>query len=497
MVSDIVRVIRSFRPDVIITRFSPQGGGHGHHTASAILAIEAFKLAGDPAAFPVGTDDFPPWKPKRILQDGGGFGRGGGGGGGAAGSVVLEIGGDDPVSGESLGALAGRSRSMHKSQGFGDFAGRGGGGGGGRRSSSFTLLAGEPAKNGIMDGVDTTWARVKGGSEIARLADEAVAKFDLKNPAASLPRLLAIRKQLASLPPASAADAVVTEKSRQLDRAIEGCLGLVVETTIPNAEVVPGEVLHLKHSATIVTGDGIRWLSVSYPATGKRIDQPIDLAPGRPASRDVEQTLPATSPLSHPYWLRADHSVGLFTVDAVGLIGRPETPAAFPITHQFQVGDQTLSIGDTPVAEHGQPAQPLEVIAPVTLRPLSEVRLFAPAAERRVDVEVTGARDGIAGTLDLRAGRMDGCTAVPSVPAGIGRRPHRVVVQREGTGSGRCSDSHGRSAGRRPHLEHRACLDPARAHPRAVAPAPRAAEGCRSRPGKERPSRRLHPGRRR
>ena len=103
VVSDIVRVIRTFRPDVIITRFSPQGGGHGHHTASAILAVEAFKLAGDPAAFPVANEDFPPWQPKRILQDGGGFGRGGGGG---TGSIRLEVGGDDPVSGESLGALA-------------------------------------------------------------------------------------------------------------------------------------------------------------------------------------------------------------------------------------------------------------------------------------------------------------------------------------------------------------------------------------------------------
>jgi LmbE family N-acetylglucosaminyl deacetylase len=429
VVSDIVRVIRTFRPDLIITRFSPQGGGHGHHTASAILAIEAFKLAGDPAAFPVGTDDLPPWKPKRILQDGGGFGRGGGGGGGAAGSVRLEIGGDDPVSGESLGALAGRSRSMHKSQGFGDFAGRGGGGGGGRRSSSFTLLAGEPAKNGIMDGVDTTWARVKGGSEIARLADLAVATFDLKNPAASLPRLLAIRKQLAALPPASATDVVVSEKSLELDRAIQGCLGLVVETTIPNAEVVPGEVLHLKHSATIVTGDGIRWLSVSYPATGKRVDQPIDLAPGRPASRDVEQTLPATSPLSHPYWLRADHPVGLFTVDAVGLIGRPETPAAFPIAHQIQVGDQILTFGDAPVqtAEQGQPARPLEVIAPVSLRPLSEVRLFAPGAERAVDVEVTGARDGVSGAVDLRA--PEGWTVTPPSQAfRLGSAGDRAVL---------------------------------------------------------------------
>jgi LmbE family N-acetylglucosaminyl deacetylase len=402
VVSDIVRVIRTFRPDVIITRFSPRGGGHGHHTASAILAVEAFKLAGDPAAFPVGKDDFPPWQPTRILQDGGGFGRGGG-----SGSIRLEVGGDDPVSGEPLGALAARSRSMHKSQGFGDFAGRGGGGGGGGggpRTSSFTLLAGEPAKSGIMDGVDTTWARVKDGAQIAKLADLAVAKFDLKDPAASLAGLLAIRKQLASLP-SRTVDIVVSEKQQQLDRAIQGCLGLAVETTIPRAEVVPDEVLHMRHSATIASSEGIRWLSVSYPTTGERRDQPIDLAPGRAATRDLDQTLPAKTPLNHPYWLVDDHGVGLFTINLAGLIGRPESPVAFPIAHRFQIGDQTLEIGDAPIeaAQQGQPARPLEVIAPVVLRPLSDVRLFAPGAERNVEIDVTAARDGAAGTLDLLA----------------------------------------------------------------------------------------------
>ena len=136
-------------------------------------------------------------------------------------------------------------------------------------------------KSDIMDGVDTTWARLKDGAQIAKLADEAVAKFDLKDPAASLAGLLAIRKQLASLP-SRAVDIVVSEKQQQLDRAIQGCLGLAVETTIPRAEVVPGEVLHMRHSATIASGAGIRWLSVSYPLTGERIDQPIDLAPDGP-----------------------------------------------------------------------------------------------------------------------------------------------------------------------------------------------------------------------
>ena len=53
VLSDVVRVIRTFQPDVIVTRFSPEASRtHGHHTASAVLAVEAFKLAGDPKAFP-------------------------------------------------------------------------------------------------------------------------------------------------------------------------------------------------------------------------------------------------------------------------------------------------------------------------------------------------------------------------------------------------------------------------------------------------------------
>ena len=369
VVSDIVRVIRLFRPDVVITRFSPRGGGHGHHTASAILAIEAFKLAGDPKAFPDQIGELTAWQPKRILQNSGGFGRGPGGGrgdGGGASTIRIEIGGNDPVTGEPLGAIAGRSRSMHRSQGFGNF---GGGGGGGPRTDSFTLLAGEPAKKDILDGVDTTWARFPGGAEIGHLADEAIANFDIKDPAASVPALLTIRKRLSSIV-VEPTDPIVKEKRRQLDRAIQACLGLVVETTVPRAEVVPGEVLALRHVATVAASVPVRWLAVRYPLTGQSVTDPIDLHPGHPATRDEKQLLPAAAPLTQPYWLRNDHSVGMYNVEPGTLIGRPENPQAFPVEHQFQVGDQTLEIADVVVqpAAKGEPARRLDVIAPVALR---------------------------------------------------------------------------------------------------------------------------------
>ncbi|HMJ88747.1 MAG TPA: PIG-L family deacetylase, partial [Candidatus Acidoferrum sp.] len=145
VLADVVRVIRTFRPDVIVTRFPvpPGSGGHGHHTASAMLAVEAFKVCGDAKAFPEQlAEGLKPWQPKRVLWNGGGGGRGGNAIGGP--TVRVDIGGKDPVTDEPFSTIAGRSRAMHKTQGFGNF---GGGGGGGANVQTFTLLAGEPATN--------------------------------------------------------------------------------------------------------------------------------------------------------------------------------------------------------------------------------------------------------------------------------------------------------------------------------------------------------------
>src|SRR3954467_4239611 len=106
VLADVVRVIRTFRPDVIVTRFPvpPGSGGHGHHTASAMLAVEAFKVCGDPKAFPEQLGEgLKPWQPKRVLWNGFGGGRGGASVGGS--SVRVDIGGTDSVTSESFGAI--------------------------------------------------------------------------------------------------------------------------------------------------------------------------------------------------------------------------------------------------------------------------------------------------------------------------------------------------------------------------------------------------------
>src|SRR5205085_577364 len=112
---------------------------------------------------------------------------------------------------------------------------------------SFTAIDGEPATNDIMDGLDLTFARFPGGADIAKLATDAITQFKIDDPVASVPALLTIRAKLAALP----TDPVVSDKRAQLDRILQACLGLTVETTVANAEAVPGEVLKLHHTAAV------------------------------------------------------------------------------------------------------------------------------------------------------------------------------------------------------------------------------------------------------
>ncbi len=401
ILADVVRVIRRFQPDVIITRFSADPAPtHGQHTASAILALEAFKLAGDPGAFPEQLQELRPWQPKRILHNR--IGRGAVG----ADILQLDIAGTDPVTGEPFGTIAAQSLAMHKTQGL-TLTSRGGGATG-PRVEMFQLLAGEPMSKDFMDGIDVTWGRLSGGAEIGRLADELVARFDRNNLAANVPALLKLREKLVALLRVADAGPVLEEKRRQLDRIVQACLGLTIQTTVAQEEVVAGESLPLRHAVTITSPVPVVWTALRYPRVDRNLRLSLKLAAGKTAVRETTVTMPADSPLSQPYWLREEGTPGTFRASAASLIGLPQNPAEFPVEYTFEVGGQTLVVTDEPVrsataAAEYEARRPVRVIAPATLRFVSGVELFAPSAARPIEVEIKAARGGLAGTLALEA----------------------------------------------------------------------------------------------
>lgn len=140
-----VRTIRELKPDFIITRFPPdERAGHGHHTASAELAMECAELAADvtydteTAAWSVqgvwwNTSVW--WDP--TLKD-------------DPEAVQLDMSGFDPLLGETYGAIGDAARSMHKCQGFGVPINRG------PREEYFKKLWGGGDLAGYLDTETTT-----------------------------------------------------------------------------------------------------------------------------------------------------------------------------------------------------------------------------------------------------------------------------------------------------------------------------------------------------
>ena len=182
VLSDVVYVIRKFKPDVIVTRFPPDSrGGHGHHTASSILAEEAFKLAADPNAYPEQLKELDTWQAKRILWDvywwneevkNEALEKGG--------IVEANIGAYNANLGLSYSEIAADSRSQHKSQGFGVARTRG------NKIEYLQHTDGDQAENDLFERVGLSWKRVKGGAEIEKQIKAIIESYNPSSPSNSM-----------------------------------------------------------------------------------------------------------------------------------------------------------------------------------------------------------------------------------------------------------------------------------------------------------------------
>src|SRR4030095_8502929 len=229
ILADVIWVVRKFRPDVIVTRFSPDDQlTHGHHTASAILAREAFAASGDPNRFPEQLAFVKPWRPTRLVWNTSPFfftnrnlpfd---------PTGLTILEAGGYNPLLGKAYTEIAAASVSMHKSQGVGGPPLRG------ARKEYFKLLEGEPMMSALLGGVNQNWWRVANSEPVAEKIRQIISDFHPADPAASVAELLELRQAVSELKDAD----WVPEKKAELDQIIAACLGLHVEASTTNATI--------------------------------------------------------------------------------------------------------------------------------------------------------------------------------------------------------------------------------------------------------------------
>ena len=312
ILSDVVWVIRKFRPDVIISRFSTVTtvGQHGHHTASAILASEAFDAAGDPTKFPEQLKQgVTVWQAKRLLWNTYSFG--GANNTQSEDQFKMECGDYNPILGKSYGEIAAASRSQHKSQGFGVPAQRG------SVTEYLKTIKGTAPVNDLFDEVDASWKRTADAS-LENTVNKTIAKFDVSHPEKLLPALVDLYKKIEALPD----DYWKNRKLDELKDLIQNSSGLFMDATTNTRYAVQGD--SLKINLVVNNRSGANILSADAHLNDDYVifDQ---LKKNTNAAQTYTMYIRPSAKITQPYWLQSPMEKGSFNVTDQQQIGKGES----------------------------------------------------------------------------------------------------------------------------------------------------------------------------
>lgn len=294
LLEDLVLMIRKFQPDVIVTRFPPdERAGHGHHAASALLAIEAFSKAADPNYLPEQAKELGSWETTSIywntsywwddnikdLADG------------DPNYLITDIGGYSPLLGMSFNEIGTVARSQHKCQGFGAVVERG------SRVEYFKHLEGKKLTSSFFENNTKSWSQLV-SPKLEKNFKYLLDNFDFNTTENNVPILIKILNDLKTLEPTF----VNQEKVNRCVQLIQDCMGLHVELSAEDYSFVAGSPVNLK-------------LSVLNRSTLDVLVGAIELPDGSFLEFDTslidnewyenEFRFKNDLPISTPYWLRS------------------------------------------------------------------------------------------------------------------------------------------------------------------------------------------------
>ena len=412
VLADAVWTIRTWQPDVIITRFDPESAGrtHGHHTASAMIAIEAFHAAADPTRFPEQLrQGVSTWQARRILFNTSWWFYGSQEAFDKADKSELftvDAGTYYPLLGTSNGEMAAHSRSQHASQGFGSSAQRG------SENEYLRLLAGDNAedRSDLFAGIDQSWARLPGGAAVGQVLAKAEQNFDVSRPAKILPQLLEARRLMQDLPPSRYRNV----KLPALNRLIADVLGIYAEAVATDSIASPGQTLAIDYEIIARNADAhqlsLTQLGLHNGSATTPFDTVAQLMPNKRLSGKTSLTLGTHT--SNPYWLEGQATEGMYAAPGYDLRGRGENPPAATVVVSLTVDQQPVRL-EVPVLykrtypDRGERYQPLVVVPAVSVGFAESVYLLPNEQPQTVTVRVTPLINGsYTGqlALDLPAG---------------------------------------------------------------------------------------------
>ncbi len=396
VLGDLVWVIRKYRPDVIITRFNTAPGTtHGHHTASAILAGEAFDIAGDASKYPEQLAYVEPWQPKSLYWNTyywrrSDFQKD------TSELIGYDVGKYNNLLGQSYTEIAALSRSSHRSQGFGASGSRG------VQMDYLQFVKGQKAENDAFEIVDISWNKIKGVESIDMEIQGILDSFDATNPEGILSGLLQVRKKVLAIDD----DFWKEKKTDEIDEIIYAITGLYLEVKADDFTAYPGEEVELSIEAINRSSADVVLEKIRFIGQGQETAYSIPLKGNEIHEFKSKTIIPESATYSQPYWLQKEHSIGMFSVDDQLLIGKPENDPAVSAIFTLRIQGETISFSKPVVYKRNDPVRgevyrPFVIAPPVYANIAGSVMIFANHASQQIKVEVIASKENLKGTLKL------------------------------------------------------------------------------------------------
>jgi len=417
VLADFVWAIRNFRPDVIITRFNTQPGiTHGHHTASAILAKEAFKLSGSKDAFPEQLKYVDTWQPKRLYWNTSWwFYRRSGEEFDTTGLASVNVGEFNPVLGKSYTEISSLSRSMHKSQGFGSTGSRG-------DDWEYLVQWDGSESQQPFKGIDTSWTRIEGGDKVKPIAQKLVDTYDPAHPARSYENLLRLKAAIQE----HVQDQFWKQlKLQEVNDLLLAVTGTYLEVTADDYAYVPGDSIELSLEAINRSYADIALSSIEIQPFAFKPTITEKLYNNKPVEKSWQLKLPDDLAYTQPYWLEQDGTLGMYRVDDQRLIGKPENdPPLYAdvtltfLSEQYQNSETNQVQTRLPVVfkrndpVDGETYRPLAIQPRVMVNLGSSALFFSNNDPKTISARVIAGSDKIKGTLSMEV--PDGWRSEPA-----------------------------------------------------------------------------------
>ncbi|MEE2776572.1 MAG: PIG-L family deacetylase [Acidobacteriota bacterium] len=451
LLEDAVRVVRRFKPQIIVSVFPNSArAGHGQHQAAGLTAERVFEAAGDPAQFPeMAADGLAPWQPRSFYRSA--FFRP------VPGNLVLETGGTDPGSGKTYFQLAMASRSMHRSQDMGVLQDTG------PRSTRVVRESSDSDDPDLFAGVDThlaaiadliedredrdaSRARLQSAADRVAALRREVDPGNLGVATAALGALVSdLRAAHAQAGAATVAGQLLREKVEIAEEAWTIAAGLVLDATTTDDRLVAGRRTEIR---VVVYNSGSAAVEVApaldVPAGWSDPEglDPQQVPAGESKTWTVELSVPASAEPTVPYFLAAPRQGDVYDWSGVAVDIKAEPFGPPPLSARFRLTAGGLELErsrevvqrfrDQAVGERRRPLRVVPVVE-VAVDPARLVWPVGQASRRTVRVSLTkNVGEALDGTIEVSSplGWPSVAAVDFSLEATRERRTYELVIER-------------------------------------------------------------------